>query len=58
MEHLTFVIWLLGFPIAESLSNYIDVKAGKKGYETDKETDRRASFVFLLFKILIAALLY
>lgn len=58
MKNLVFTLWLLLFPLMDSLSGYIDNLSGKKNDKDESKHDEHANLLLLLFYFLVAFLLY
>ena len=55
MKHLSFVIWLIGWPFLNDVSKYMQRKAGK---EYDEKTEATSAFLEFLIWVFIAVVLW
>ena len=55
IHHLDFLIWMLGFPVSDAVSDWIIAKAKNK---PRRELDSYQMFIILLMWFVIGYLLY
>ena len=58
MENLMFVIWMIGFPVSETILKIISHKMGLPKKESDSGVEGLATLIYIIIWFYVGHLLY